>query len=129
MSRPNGTNLFRTNASDAYLSGANLAQAWLYEMVFELPALRRRAGRHLYANRGQVTRCYMMENTDANSLGAALLDRSDGLRNIAETLNKSELPFMCMKYEQEEATKHPVPRGQVRETTLWTKQDQHQSVS
>jgi hypothetical protein len=30
-------------------------------------------------------------------------------RNIAEAPDQTELPFMCLKYGQEEAAKHPVP--------------------
>ena len=30
-------------------------------------------------------------------------------RNIAEAPDQTELPFMCMKYGQEEAAKHPAP--------------------
>ena len=32
-------------------------------------------------------------------------------RNIAEAPDQTELPFMCLKYGQEEAAKHPVPEG------------------
>jgi hypothetical protein len=32
-------------------------------------------------------------------------------RNIAEAPDQSELPFMCLKYGQEEAAKHQVPAG------------------
>ena len=31
--------------------------------------------------------------------------------NIAEGPDQSELPFMCLKYGQEEAAKHQVPDG------------------
>jgi hypothetical protein len=30
---------------------------------------------------------------------------------IAEAPDQTELPFMCLKYGQEEAAKHPVPEG------------------
>jgi hypothetical protein len=36
-------------------------------------------------------------------------------RNIAEALDQTELPFMCLQYGIEEAAKHPVPEGQVRQ--------------
>src|SRR6516225_5421806 len=32
-------------------------------------------------------------------------------RQIAESPDQSELPFMCLTYGMEEATKHPVPEG------------------
>ena len=32
-------------------------------------------------------------------------------RNIAEAPDQTELPFMCLKYGQEESAKHPVPEG------------------
>jgi hypothetical protein len=32
-------------------------------------------------------------------------------RNIAESPDQSELPFMCLQYGMEEAAKHPVPAG------------------
>jgi hypothetical protein len=32
-------------------------------------------------------------------------------RNIAEAPDQTELPFMCLKYRQEQAAKHPVPDG------------------
>ena len=32
-------------------------------------------------------------------------------RNIAEPSDQTQLPFMCLKYGQEEAAKHPVPEG------------------
>jgi hypothetical protein len=32
-------------------------------------------------------------------------------RNIAEAPDQTELPFMCLQYEMEEAAKHPVPEG------------------
>jgi len=32
-------------------------------------------------------------------------------RNIAESPDLSELPFMCLTYGMEEAAKHPVPDG------------------
>jgi hypothetical protein len=32
-------------------------------------------------------------------------------RNIAESPDESELPFMCLQYGMEEAAKHPVPVG------------------
>jgi len=32
-------------------------------------------------------------------------------RNIAESPDQSELPFMCLQYGVEEAAKHPVPDG------------------
>jgi len=32
-------------------------------------------------------------------------------RNIAESADQSELPFMCLMYGEEEAAKHPVPEG------------------
>jgi hypothetical protein len=50
-----------------------------------------------------------MENKHADRIGAALLDRNDHCRNIAEAPDQTELPFMCLKYGQEEAAKHPVP--------------------
>ena len=31
--------------------------------------------------------------------------------NIAESPDQSELPFMCLQYRMEEASKHPVPEG------------------
>jgi hypothetical protein len=32
-------------------------------------------------------------------------------RNIGESLDQTELPFMCLQYRMEEAAKHPVPAG------------------
>jgi hypothetical protein len=32
-------------------------------------------------------------------------------RNIAESPDQTELPFMCRQYGMEEAAKHPVPDG------------------
>ena len=32
-------------------------------------------------------------------------------RQIAESPDQSELPFMCLKYGQEKAVRHPVPDG------------------
>jgi hypothetical protein len=32
-------------------------------------------------------------------------------RNLAEAPDQTELPFMCLKYGQEEAAKHSVPDG------------------
>ena len=32
-------------------------------------------------------------------------------RNIAESLDQTELPFICLRYGMEEAAKHPVPNG------------------
>jgi len=32
-------------------------------------------------------------------------------RNIAESPDQSELPFMCLQYGMEEAAKHTVPDG------------------
>jgi hypothetical protein len=32
-------------------------------------------------------------------------------RNIAEALDQTQLPFMCLQYGMEEAAKHPVPEG------------------
>ena len=32
-------------------------------------------------------------------------------RNIAESPDRSELPFMCLQYGMEEAAKHPVTEG------------------
>ena len=32
-------------------------------------------------------------------------------RNIAESPDQTELPFMCLTYGMEEAAKHPVPAG------------------
>jgi hypothetical protein len=52
----------------------------------------------------------MMEKTDANSLGAALLGTTD-CRNIAEVPDQTELPFVCLTYGMEEAPKHPIPDG------------------
>jgi hypothetical protein len=49
----------------------------------------------------------MTEKTNADSLGAALLDRNDGL----QTSDQTELPFMCLTYGMEEAAKHPIPGG------------------
>jgi hypothetical protein len=31
--------------------------------------------------------------------------------HLAEAPDQTELPFMCLKYGQEEAAKHPVPDG------------------
>jgi hypothetical protein len=36
---------------------------------------------------------------------------SSECRNIAEARDQTELPFMCLKYGQEEGAKHPVPEG------------------
>jgi hypothetical protein len=32
-------------------------------------------------------------------------------KHIAEAPDQTELPFICLKYRQEEAPKHPVPEG------------------
>jgi hypothetical protein len=32
-------------------------------------------------------------------------------RNIAESLDQTELPSICLRYGMEEAAKHPVPDG------------------
>jgi hypothetical protein len=53
----------------------------------------------------------VIEKTDANSLGAALLDWNDGLQEYRNTPDQTELPFMCLTYGMEEAAKHPVPAG------------------
>ena len=50
----------------------------------------------------------MTEKTDANSLGAALLDRNDGLPTTG-------LPFICLAYGMEEAAKHPTSSSRWRE--------------
>jgi hypothetical protein len=52
-----------------------------------------------------------IENKHADSLGAALLDRDDGLRKYRRGPDQTELPFMCLQYGMEEAAKHPVPDG------------------
>jgi hypothetical protein len=36
---------------------------------------------------------------------------SSDCRNIAEAPDQTELPFICLKYGQEEAAKHQVPDG------------------
>jgi hypothetical protein len=53
----------------------------------------------------------MTENKHADSIGPNLFDRTSDCRNIAEAPDQSELPFMCLKYGQEEAAKHTVPDG------------------
>jgi hypothetical protein len=51
-----------------------------------------------------------VEKTDANSVGAFMIDRNDS-RQIAEAPDRTELPFMSLQYRMEEAAKHPVPDG------------------
>jgi hypothetical protein len=46
------------------------------------------------------------ENTDADSLGAALLDRNDGLRKYRRGPGSNGIAFYVP-----EADKHPVPDG------------------
>jgi hypothetical protein len=41
--------------------------------------------------------------------------RTGDCRNIVEAPDQTELPFMCLQYGLEEAAKHPVPEGQVRQ--------------
>ena len=53
----------------------------------------------------------MVENTDANSLGAALHDGNDGLPNDRGVSRPVRAAFMCLTYGMEEAAKHPVPDG------------------
>jgi hypothetical protein len=53
----------------------------------------------------------MTEKTDANSLGAALLDRDDGLQKYRRGPGSNGVAFYVLKYGQEEAAKHPVPDG------------------
>jgi hypothetical protein len=52
-----------------------------------------------------------MERTDADSLGAALLDGSDGLPTDRGVSRPVRAAFMCLTYGMEEAAKHPVPNG------------------
>jgi hypothetical protein len=53
----------------------------------------------------------MTENKHADGIGAALFDRDIGLQTSRRGSGSTELPFMCLKYGQEEAAKHPVPDG------------------
>ena len=56
-----------------------------------------------------------MVETNANSVGFALLDRNDGLQTIAESFDQTELPFTCLIYGMEEAAQAYSARGQVRQ--------------
>jgi hypothetical protein len=50
-----------------------------------------------------------MVEKDADSFGIPLLNWATDCRNIAESPDQTELPFMCLQYGMEEAAKHPVP--------------------
>jgi hypothetical protein len=51
----------------------------------------------------------MTEKTDANSLGAALLDWDDGLQKYRRGARSNGVAFYVPNLGQEEAAKHPVP--------------------
>jgi hypothetical protein len=48
---------------------------------------------------------------DVDGIDPALLDWDDRLQKYRGSSDQTELPFMCLKYGEEEAAKHPVPDG------------------